>query len=284
MTTTTEHASPSEPRSATTTSAQPPPSAELRPRINKWMFRIFSRYCVRYVRRHFHAVRLVNHTQPALGDRPAVIVLNHPAWWDPLIGILLASHLWPQRDHFAPIDSQALGRYRFFERLGFFGIEPHSARGARRFLSVSQAILAENNSALWITAQGTFADSRVRPIRLQNGVGHLADKLQDVDFVPLAIEYVFWTERLPEVLLQFGEPLSVTARDQLAPREWTDRIAARLEQAQDALAACAIERDLDCFQTLITGRAGVGGVYDAYRRIKARLTGQAFQAEHGDRR
>ena len=51
----------------------------------------FTRYVRRYLRRHFHAVRLVRAGRPeAPAEGPLVIVLNHPSWWDPLVGAVLA--------------------------------------------------------------------------------------------------------------------------------------------------------------------------------------------------
>ncbi len=46
---------------------------------------------------------------------------------DPLICLRLAAELFPDRTHYGPIDAQALGRYRFFEKLGFFGVEAGTA-------------------------------------------------------------------------------------------------------------------------------------------------------------
>ena len=47
--------------------------------------------------------------------------------------------------------------------LGVFGVEPKTMRGAREFLRTSRSILARPRTALWITAQGRFADARERP-------------------------------------------------------------------------------------------------------------------------
>src|SRR4051794_4534271 len=85
-------------------------------RRSAWLFGLFRGHAKRYVARSFHAVR-VSLSGPVPGEipGPAIVVLNHPSWWDPLIGLVL-SDLWPGRRHYAPIDSAALARYRFFER------------------------------------------------------------------------------------------------------------------------------------------------------------------------
>jgi 1-acyl-sn-glycerol-3-phosphate acyltransferase len=254
------------------------------PRISRWLFDLFTKYSAGYLRRNVHAVRISRAgPAPQLGDRPAVIYLNHPSWWDPLVGLYLATRFWPQRAHYAAIDAAALGRYRFFERIGFFGIEPGTLVGARRFLSIGAGVLAKSNANLWVTAQGQFADCRARPVELRRGLAHLAAREQCGVIVPLALEYTFWQERFPEVLVRFGEPIDL-GHDACTPRldaeQWQARLAVRLEATQDALAREAILQNAANFETLMSGRAGIGGVYERWQRMRARWRGETFQSEH----
>jgi 1-acyl-sn-glycerol-3-phosphate acyltransferase len=244
---------------------------------------LFTRYGERYLARHFHAVRLSHAERPdaeALRGRPLIIHLNHPSWWDPLMGLLLARRIFPGRRHFAPIDAAGLEKYRFFAKLGFFGIQPGTARGARRFLEVSQALLAQPETVLWITAGGRFADPRERPVRLRPGLGALIQRLDHVTVLPLALEYPFWEERTPEALARFGEALHAGGEERSAAG-WTELLESRLAATQDGLAAEALARDVSRFETLAGGRAGVGGVYDVWRLLRARLRGEDFRPEHG---
>jgi 1-acyl-sn-glycerol-3-phosphate acyltransferase len=247
---------------------------------------LFGRYGERYLARHFHAVRLARAERPdpeALAGRPLIVCLNHPSWWDPLTGLLLARRIFPGRRHFAPIDAAGLAKYRFFAKLGFFGIEPGTARGARRFLGVSQALLAQPDTVLWITAGGRFADPRERPVRLRPGLGALLRRLDRATVLPLALEYPFWEERTPEALARFGEALH-TGDAERSVAGWTTVLESRLAAAQDALAADALARNASRFETLADGRAGVGGVYDLWRSWRARLRGEPFRPEHGEAR
>src|SRR4051812_46539236 len=112
------------------------------PRQSAWLFRWFTRYSCRYAARHFHAVRrsCTSHPVPADGS-PLLFVLNHPAWWDVLLVFVVVSQ-FPTYQHFAPIEAEMLKKYRFFGRLGFFGIEP-TARGAAVLLRTARTIFAE---------------------------------------------------------------------------------------------------------------------------------------------
>jgi 1-acyl-sn-glycerol-3-phosphate acyltransferase len=251
------------------------------PARSAWAFDVFRRYARKYVGRHFHALRVSGDgLPPQLAPEPVIVIMNHPSWWDPMIGLVLTTCMPSSRRHFAPIDEKGLAQYRFLERLGFFGIEPGTPRGSLSFLRKSLAILSDSESVLWVTAQGEFTDPRERPIRLKPGVGHLAARLSRGIIVPMALEYPFWNDRCPEALVRFGTTIDVDAAKADGPGEWTARLEQALEETQDRLAAQARLRDPTAFQTLLGGASGVGGVYDLWRRLRARLRGESFHPEH----
>ena len=64
-------------------------------------------------------------------------------------------------------------------------------------------------------------------------------------------------------------------------KEWQEELERALTEAQDALAAEAVRRDPAAFETLVGGAAGVGGVYDFWRSLWAKLRGERFHSEHG---
>lgn len=259
------------------------------PRLLGW----FARYTRWYLRRHFHAVRLAS--PDGLPDTrdgvPLVVFLNHASWWDPLVCLHLSRTLFPEIAAFAPIDAPAIAKYPFFGRLGFFGVEPGTARGAATFLHAASRILARPSTSLWITPQARFADVRERPAGFRHGLGHLASRAArsssgspgHLRFLPLAIEYTWWQERQPEVLLRFGQPLEVSpgSGPELEPADWSLELERRLEAAQDALAAEARRRDPTRFSNLLSGTAGIGGVYDFWRRLRALGQGRRFDPRHG---
>ncbi len=243
--------------------------ADALPRRSAWRIRFSLRCFRRMMRKNFHAFRLSKTGKPpALNGRPVVVVLNHPSWWDPILGVVLAEWFEPYQ-HFVPIAAEALKQYRIFEPMGFFGVEAGTPAGALAFLRTASGILSRPSRALWITAQGKFTDPRERPVRLRQGVGHLIRRLEDVVVLPLAIEYPFWQERYPEALAHFGQPIFVGRGREHSVAAWMERIEAGLTSAQDELACLAKEQDPTRFETLIGGNVGVGGIYDLWRRFKA---------------
>jgi 1-acyl-sn-glycerol-3-phosphate acyltransferase len=250
------------------------------PYISDPMLTVFLAYCRRFVRRRFHALRVSKLGLPARDpDRPMVVYLNHAAWWDPIVCLLLSREFFPGCHSFAPIDAAMLERYAFFRHLGFFGIEPGTQRGALTLLRTAHNLLGSPQNALWLTPQGRFTDVRERPIGLMEGLGALAVREPDAAFVPLAIEYTFWSEPRPEILVSFGEPITPGVYPVCNAAEWTRLFADRLTAAQEDLAAASFGRDPAAWRTL-HGRSGVSAVYDSWRWLRAQLRGESFSAEH----
>jgi 1-acyl-sn-glycerol-3-phosphate acyltransferase len=245
-----------------------------------WFVGLFSWYARRFVARHFHAVRLARAgAAPEIFSGPLVVALNHPSWWDPMIAAVLAPR-FPDHRIAAPIEAKALGRYRFFRWLGFFGVEQGSARAYGQLLGAARRVLSRPDGALWLTPQGRFVDAAERPVRLRPGIGHVLADLRGGTVLPVALDYRFWDERLPEALVRFGEPIRVPDGAALAPAAWTSLVAKALERTQDGLAVDAASRDPARFETLVRGRAGVNPAYDLIQRVRALLSGQRWEPEH----
>ena len=252
------------------------------PPISRRTLRFFTRYLRRYFARHFTGVRIaLDGRPPEFGDKPFILYCNHPSWWDPILLMLVVSEYYPGRDGYGPIDSAVIDRYKFLGRLGLFGVDPDSRTGLSRFLRTADAILARPRTILGITPEGEFRDPRARPVRLQPGVAHLLRRHPEVPAVPVAIEYPFWDERAPEALVRFGNPIEADERRAEMPVEELNRyLEHRLEETLDRLAEGAMARDPAAFVSIVEGGTGVGGIYDAGKRLKAWLTGRSFDPSH----
>ncbi|MBB6428968.1 lysophospholipid acyltransferase family protein [Algisphaera agarilytica] len=255
------------------------------PEVSARWVRMLAWYGPRYVDKNFSAVRLLGDPPDTENPRPLLVYLNHPSWWDPMAIMLLCARYFRHRTGYGPIDAVGLEKYRFMEKLGFFGIDLQSRAGAERFLKIGRAVLSTPNQTLWVTAEGHFTDARKRPVSLRPGVAHLARKADPAigaEAVPLAIEYVFGEEKQPEMRLAFGEPI-VLGDPSRSASDWNTHLANRLEQTMDHLAEASLAGDLSVFTTLGDGKRGVGGVYDLWRRARAALKGEQFDAAHGSR-
>lgn len=241
---------------------------------------LFAAYTRGYMRRNFHSLRILKDGLPSRDfSGPLVVFLNHASWWDPLVCLRLARQFFADCSSFAPIEEAMLERYGIFKGLGFFGVD-QSAAGTRRFLRTSRAILASSRNVLWITPQGCFMDPRERPLRLQRGLGALAALSDNTMFLPLAIEYTFWNEPKPEILISFGEAIFTDREKSGDALSWTQRLSAALEETQDELAARSCRREASEWLVLNRGASGVNPIYDGWRWLRARISRQEFAREH----
>jgi 1-acyl-sn-glycerol-3-phosphate acyltransferase len=256
-----------------------PKSVLVRP--SRRILGIFAGYLHWYIGRHFRAIRLANGDRFPNATGPLIVYTNHASWWDPLSCIVISRHFLPGASHYGPMDSAALQHYGIFRKLGLFAVEPGTLRGAAQFLRAAREILSTPNSVLWVTPEGRFTDMRTRPAVFRPGLAALVARTGACTLVPLAIEYTFWDERLPEILISCGEPIHIAdGQAQTAP-EWSARLAAALSATQDELALLSKLRDPALFTTVLAGSVGIGGVYDAWKWLLALRTGRVYQRSHG---
>lgn len=246
-------------------------------------FGFFARVFRRAFARDFHALRVSRGGPPPDPATPRLVLYaNHPSWWDAVAFVLLTDTVFAGRPGYVPIDARMLRRYGFMARIGAFGVDLESPTGGAAFLAVARKILDKPEGLLLVTPQGRFADVRERPVELRPGLAHLVLLRPDATFVPLALDYVFWDERQPELLVRFGRPLPAASLLGLSVPERSAALSRALEETMDGLAAEAIARDPAAFRTLAAGRVGVGGVYDLWRRARALVRGERFSPAHGD--
>lgn len=246
-----------------------PASAVALPAISPTLLRFFTLYTRLFLGRHFRSIHLID-PPPSIPNppRPTVIYLNHASWWDPLICLLLRDRFTIHLNNFAPIDNASLAKFRFFRKLGFFGVDKNSHRGTVHFLRTSARILSDTRSVLWITPQGDFIDPRVRPTELKHGIGHLTEIDSNPVFIPLALDYFFSGDRLPSVAASFGEPIDALELSSLSSDERTEHLAAALERRQDALADQIKSKKVFSTPTLLSGKSGTGGIYGVWQSLR----------------
>ena len=249
--------------------------AKQAPEVSPLLLSMFERYVRGYLARHFHAFRLAKAQRPdpvAIRGKPLIVYFNHPSWWDPLICLRLAEQFFPDRTSYAPLDAASLRKYPFFERLGFFGVELGSARGARHFLTLSQQVLSRPDAALWIAAEGRLTD----PGRAPCGCAPASAISPPGCARPCSSPWR-WSTRSGRSGRPRPWPVSArrfaAGEAGLTAADWTTVLETRLQTGLDALAADSLARDPARFDVLLDGVAEAGGVYDAWRRLKARLRG-----------
>jgi len=222
--------------------------------------RLYAWYGRRLLRRAFVRVRAGGAAWPQTTG-PTIALLNHSAWWDPIVALFLSHDLF-RRDGYGIMDATQLERYPFFRRIGCFGLADNRLDTVRQASRYAEGLLRAGRSrTLWIFPQGALLPARV-PLRFRSGAARLARAVPEAPVVPLALRYVLRTDQRPELFVRVGPPIE--HREEPATtltRRFENALGAELAQLDGDL-----ERDiLADYRTVLTGRASVSGLYDRLR-------------------
>jgi 1-acyl-sn-glycerol-3-phosphate acyltransferase len=252
--------------------------AILEGRWNARFFSIFAWYSRRLVARHFHALRLAADSVTDGLDsetRPVIVALSHSSWWDPIAAVLVKDALMPSRASCSPMDRVQLERFGFFRKMGIFGIDPDDAGAAGPMVDYVMDRMREHpRPTLIITPQGRFADVRA-PLEVRPGAALVAARLvrdgQRPRVVSVAVEYPFWIDRRPEMLVRVRE--CAVPQDGARASAWQRAIEQGMGGNAAALAELAVARDPSRFRTLVgKGSGAVHPVFDAWARLRGKST------------
>lgn len=209
-------------------------------------------------------------------DGPLIVAANHVGWWDPLTMLTLHEALLSGRSMRAPMDAEQLERFGLFRRLGVFGIDPDDPASLEKMREEMAAYFARaDRPTLWITPQGRFADVR-EPIVVRPGVSRLAASTPGARVVAVSVEYCFWTDPKPEILVAAREVVA----DRGSTTGWHRAIASAMADGAAELARLAVARDADAFEPVVSKEGRQGGFwYDLWLKVRGRGGGIAATRE-----
>lgn len=233
----------------------------------------------------FHTVRVARGSRAVLervstGDRPALVLLNHASWWDPILALMLWLEFFPKREPYGPIDRDELQRFGILKKVGLFGIDPDDPASMTAMRDYLVELTARDpRLALVVTPQGHFADVRDEVVP-RPGAAAMAATLAPDRAVSVAVEYAFWVDQKPEIFLRAVEIDCAEA----STLGWHRRITDAMRANQAALAPLVRARDAAAFEPLSPMFApkvtGTNPFYDLWLR----LTGRRAKAELGEAR
>ncbi|MBN1837125.1 MAG: lysophospholipid acyltransferase family protein [Spirochaetales bacterium] len=199
-----------------------------------WAEWVFFRYVRGLVQRHFNALRLLGELPEIDPSRPLLLVPNHGTWWDGFFVYLLNRLLFRRQLFLMMLDEQ-LARYRFFSRVGAFGIRPGLPRSVAETLRYSAALLREPGNALCLFPQGELRYHALRPLGYERGLERIL-KLSGttVQLLPLGIRCELLGEQRPDAFF-LADRCHVLDSASFPGMQWLEeeeqRLLERMEQA-----------------------------------------------------
>ena len=175
---------------------------------------LVQRWVARTLRRRFHGVFIVGgeHLRALDGAMPVVGCVNHTNWWDGFV-LYVLSHRRLPHDIYLAMEARNLRRYRFFTRMGVFGVD--LAAGSTNVAALRYALKLLRTSGsrraalIWMFVQGELVSDR-RPVVARPGAAFLA-KHGGASLLPVALRYAWLSESRPSVFVRVGHPLAAGA-------------------------------------------------------------------------
>lgn len=249
--------------------------------VNAW----FADLARKKFKKNFHRMSLTARSEvPRFEPKvPAIVIANHPSWWDALLVCDLSGSLF-KREFLGVFDEEQLRRYGIFRLLGGFAVEKKNgtleASEMRSFLRYTREELEGRDRMLWVFAQGDLVSAE-DPVRLKRGFAAVASQLERAHLLKMNISYDYWLESKPEVVVDILplETLSgLNGHD--AIEDLTARIERELEEGRLYVRDIVRRRDASRLRPLWEKPAGANPFYDAYRLVKSLLTGKKFHKSH----
>ncbi len=184
----------------------------------------YASYGRRLLRRDFAAIRVDGEPFPS-GDAPTIAILNHTAWWDPIVALHLSHDVF-RRDGVGIMEGAQLVRYPFFRRVGCFGITSAALSDARAVQRYALEQLQAPRRTLWIFPQGRLAPER-EALRFRSGAARIALARPELAVIPVAIRYEHRGARRAECLVRIGPPVTRQQGDDV--RILTERMRQSVE-------------------------------------------------------
>lgn len=224
------------------------------------------------IAKRFYALRLAEGSRAhleslATHNGPVIAAMNHLSWWDPLVMLALHRLFWPNRTLRAPMDAAQLRRFGLFRKLGVFGIDPDDAQSLDAMSDYLADYFAKAPApTLWINPQGRFADVREQ-VTPRPGTAKIAASDPRAACVSIAIEYAFWLDQKPEILVRV-EPVSP---ETTSTTGWQRALTSAMNANAAALADLVIAREPSAFESLVGGdAAAINPAYDLWLRLRGK--------------
>lgn len=166
-------------------------------------------------------------------EYPTILYAPHCNWWD---GIVLYNTTHRICHKEIRLMVEELNRFPLLRRGGAFSVNKKSAQSAMKALNYSVEVLGNLKNILCIFPQGIIRPPHFRPYVFQTGLTYIAQKAVKkygkVNLIPVSIEYCFFRDNRPEVVVDFGERIELTDPN-IDRKDFTHFLEAKLTETSD---------------------------------------------------
>lgn len=199
-------------------------------------------------------------------DAPTILFAPHCNWWDGIVFYNITHRIFHKEIR---IMIEELNRFPILNHGGGYSVNKSSSQSVMQALKYSVDVVGDNRNLLCIFPQGIIRPPHYRPIEFQTGLAYIAQnavkKYGRVNLIPVAIDYTFFRDNRPEVVVDFGKCIKLDQTNQLDKKELTHMLEQALTQTCDAQFMEISQGDVSNYTILFKQHL------KWYRRIEQRL-------------
>lgn len=202
-------------------------------------------------------------------DVPTILFAPHCNWWD---GIVLYNTTHRIFHKEIRLMVEELNRFPLLRRGGAYSVNKKSPQSAMKALQYSVDVVGDLRNMLCIFPQGIIRPPHFRPIEFQTGLAYIAEnavkKYGKVNLIPMAVDYAFFRDNRPEVIVEFGKRIELrkgNELDKMTRRELTHYLEQALTKTCDNQFKEMSQGDVSKYNILFKQHL------KWYRRIEQRL-------------
>ncbi len=202
-------------------------------------------------------------------DVPTILFAPHCNWWD---GIVLYNTTHRIFHKEIRLMVEELNRFPLLRRGGAYSVNKKSPQSAMKALKYSVDVVGDLRNMLCIFPQGIIRPPHFRPIEFQTGLAYIAEnalkKYGKVNLIPMAVDYTFFRDNRPEVIVEFGKRIELRQGnefDNMSRKELTHYLEKALTETCDSQFKEISQGDITKYKILFKQHL------KWYRRIEQRL-------------
>lgn len=240
-------------------------------KTNKFWLWVASMFFFNMLQNRFYAFRYRGEENYFDGDTnvPTILFAPHCNWWD---GIVLYNTTHRIFHKEIRLMVEELNRFPLLRRGGAYSVNKKSPQSAMKALQYSVDVVGDIRNMLCIFPQGIIRPPHYRPIEFQTGLAYIAEnavkRYGKVNLIPMAIDYSFFRDNRPEVIVEFGKRIELVKGnelDKLSRKELTHYLEHALEETCDNQFKEMSQGDISKYNILFKQHL------KWYRRIEQRL-------------
>ncbi len=240
-------------------------------KTSKFWLWVASMFFFNMLQNRFYAFRYRGEENYFDGDTnvPTILFAPHCNWWD---GIVLYNTTHRIFHKEIRLMVEELNRFPLLRRGGAYSVNKKSPQSAMKALQYSVDVVGDVRNMLCIFPQGIIRPPHYRPIEFQTGLAYIAEnavkRYGKVNLIPMAVDYAFFRDNRPEVIVEFGKRIELVKGnelDKLSRKELTHYLEHALEETCDNQFKEMSQGDISKYNILFKQHL------KWYRRIEQRL-------------